>query len=266
MHCFFTGFLLAIIDLIGFIDVPSILQPDWPLPPGISAAQTTRSGGLSLAPYAALNLALHVGDDPAHVQANRRLLREHLALPREPLWLDQVHGTDVFVAHEHSIPQQAPRADAAYTDQSGMVLAVMTADCLPVLFVSQDGAEIAAAHAGWRGLAAGVLENTLRHFRASPCDIAAWLGPAISQEAFEVGDEVYTAFVQHDPAAQAAFIHKSDGHWQADLYALARLRLRAVGVTQIHGGDLCSFQDATRFYSYRRETPTGRMASLIWKA
>ena len=243
-----------------------ILQPDWPLPSGVSAAQTTRQGGVSCAPYAALNLALHVGDEPAHVDTNRRLLRQHLALPNEPLWLEQVHGTQVYIASNTSTPAQAPRADAAYTDQPGVVLAMMTADCLPVLFAARDGQEIAAAHAGWRGLAAGVLENTLGHFRAPPGDISAWLGPAISQAAFEVGDEVRTAFMQHDPAAEAAFMPSlRAGHWQADLYALARLRLRAAGLTHIYGGDLCSYQDPSRFYSYRRATPTGRMASLIWR-
>ena len=248
----------------------NILHPDWRVPSHILAAQTTRSGGISNAPYTALNLAQHVGDDPTHVLANRQRLREHLALPSEPLWLEQVHGTEVYVASDTSTSAQPPRADAAYTDQPNVVLAIMTADCLPVLFASQDGAEIAAAHAGWRGLAAGVLENTLRHFRAPPSTISTWLGPAISQEAFEVGDEVRATFMQHDPAAHRAFVpsprpENRSGHWQADLYALARLRLRASGVTHIYGGDLCSFSDP-RFYSYRQETPTGRMASLIWRA
>ncbi|MEW5838745.1 MAG: peptidoglycan editing factor PgeF [Pseudomonadota bacterium] len=244
----------------------SFMVPDWPLPPGVQAVQTTRSGGVSLAPYASLNLALHVGDDPAHVQANRRLLRQHLALPGEPLWLEQVHGTEVYRVQDANPPTHAPRADAAYTTQSGVVLAIMTADCLPLLFAAQDGSEIAAAHAGWRGLAAGVLENTLHQFQAPPGEICVWLGPAISQTAFEVGDEVRAAFVQHDGETEAAFIPGSrSGHWQADLYALARLRLRAVGVTQVYGGNLCCYQDSARFYSYRRETPTGRMASLIWR-
>ncbi|MGD9889061.1 MAG: peptidoglycan editing factor PgeF [Halothiobacillaceae bacterium] len=248
----------------------NILRPNWRVHPQVCAAQTTRSGGISHAPYAALNLAQHVGDEPAHVLANRQRLREHLALPSEPLWLEQVHGTEVYVINSAKTPAQPPRADAAYTDQPNVVLAIMTADCLPVLFASQDGMEIAAAHAGWRGLAAGVLENTLRHFRAPPSTISAWLGPAISQAAFEVGDEVRATFMQHDPAAHRTFTpsprpENRSGHWQADLYALARLRLRAAGVTHIFGGDLCSFSDP-RFYSYRQETPTGRMASLIWRA
>ena len=244
----------------------NILRPEWRLHPQVCAAQSTRSGGLSHAPYAALNLALHVGDDPTHVHTNRRLLQQHLALPSEPLWLEQVHGTEVYVASDTNTPAQPPRADAAYTDQPNVVLAIMTADCLPVLFASQDGMEIAAAHAGWRGLAAGVLENTLRHFRAPPSTISAWLGPAISQAAFEVGDEVRATFIHHDTQAKTAFVaSKHKNHWQADLYALARLRLRAAGVTHIFGGDLCSLSDP-RFYSYRQETPTGRMASLIWRA
>ncbi len=244
----------------------SFIVPAWPLPPGVRAVQTTRSGGVSHAPYDSLNLALHVGDDPAHVQTNRHLLRQQLALPGEPLWLAQVHGTEVYRAQDATPLAQAPRADAAYTTQSGVVLAIMTADCLPLLFATQDGREIAAAHAGWRGLAAGVLENTLRQFQAPPGEICVWLGPAISQMAFEVGDDVRDAFMQHDGEAETAFIPGSrPGHWQADLYALARLRLRAAGVTRMDGGELCSFQDSARFYSYRRATPTGRMASLIWR-
>ncbi len=243
----------------------TILRPAWLLPSSIHSAQTTRFGGISLAPYAELNLATHVGDTPAHVQENRRLVCEHLALPSEPLWLEQVHGISVHRATPENTPTQPPRADAAYTDQPGMVLAVLTADCLPVLFASRDGAEIAAAHAGWRGLHAGVLEATLTHFRSPPSDILAWFGPAISQAAFEVGGDVYQAFTEHDPAATSAFTPSTRrGHWQADLYQLARLRCHAAGIQSIHGGELCSFNDP-RFFSYRRETPTGRMASLIWR-
>ena len=244
----------------------TILQPAWPQPPGTHAAQTTRQGGVSLVPYAALNLATHVGDDLAHVQENRRLLRETLALPCEPLWLEQVHGTEVYAATSPNAPGQPPRADAAYTDQPGLVLAVLTADCLPVLFASRDGSEIAAAHAGWRGLNAGILEATLKAFKSPPAEIMAWFGPAISQAAFEVGDEVRHAFIQHDPATDSAFIPSTrHGHWYADLYQLARLRCHAAGIQSIFGGDLCSYADP-RFYSYRRATPTGRMASLIWRA
>ncbi|OYY75198.1 MAG: hypothetical protein B7Y40_01930 [Gammaproteobacteria bacterium 28-57-27] len=249
----------------------SFMVPDWPLPPGVRAAQTTRSGGVSGAPYASMNLATHVGDDPAHVQTNRQRLHAALALPGEPLWLEQVHGIAVHLAAHENMPTHAPRADAAYTDQPGMVLAVLTADCLPVLFASRDGQEIAAAHAGWRGLLGGVLEASLSHFRALPADIIAWLGPAISQAAFEVGDEVRTAFMQHDLAAYSAFVpspqseHRA-GHWQADLYSLARQRLAACGLQNVYGGELCSYSDSVNFYSYRREPTTGRMASLIWRA
>jgi len=244
----------------------NFLRPAWPLPSAIHCAQTTRFGGVSLAPYAELNLATHVGDMPVHVHENRHLLLEQLALPSEPLWLEQVHGTEVYVASSANAPTHPPRADAAYTDQPGVVLAVLTADCLPVLFASCDGTEIAAAHAGWRGLHAGVLEATLNTFKNPPEEILAWFGPAISQAAFEVGSEVREAFIQHDPAANLAFVPSArTGHWQADLYQLARLRCHAAGVHNIHGGDLCSFSDP-RFYSYRRETPTGRMASLIWRS
>jgi hypothetical protein len=244
----------------------SFIQPDWPIPANIHSAQTTRQGGVSLAPYASLNLATHVGDDPAHVTLNRRLLCEQLALPAEPLWLEQVHGTQVYVASHADTPAQPPRADASYTDQPGIVLAVLTADCLPVLFASRDGQEIAAAHAGWRGLLAGVLEATLANFRAPPTEIIAWFGPGIGAQDFEVGDEVRHAFIQHSPATHSAFTPSArTGHWYADLYTLARQRLATSGVRAVHGGDLCSYSDAARFYSYRRENPTGRMASLIWK-
>ncbi|MDD2892779.1 MAG: peptidoglycan editing factor PgeF [Halothiobacillaceae bacterium] len=249
----------------------SFIIPDWPRPPDVRAVQTTRNGGVSGAPYASLNLATHVGDDPAHVQANRQKLRTVLALPSEPRWLEQVHGIEVHLASHENTPPHAPRADAAYTDQAGIVLAIMTADCLPVLLASRDGQEIAAAHAGWRGLLGGVLEASLSHFRAPPTEIIAWLGPAISQAAFEVGDEVRTAFMQHDPAAHSAFVpsprseHRA-GHWQADLYSLARQRLAASGLQNVYGGELCSYSDSVNFYSYRREATTGRMASLIWRA
>ena len=242
-----------------------MIDPNWPRPPGVHAIQTTRQGGISLAPYTALNLATHVGDTPAHVQENRRLLRKHLALPSEPLWLEQVHGIEVYRTGHDESPQLPPRADAAYTAQPGIVLSVLTADCLPVLFASQDGREIAAAHAGWRGLLGGVLEATLAAFKSPRTQIIAWLGPAISQSAFEVGHEIRTAFVQHSPNARSAFVPSvRAGHWQADLYELARQRLAAHGLHNVYGGNLCSYSDPESFYSYRREKTTGRMASLIW--
>jgi hypothetical protein len=211
-------------------------------------------------------MATHVGDDPAHVAINRRLLREQLALPAEPLWLEQVHGIEVYTATHTEPPSLPPRADASYTDQPGIVLAILTADCLPVLFTSRDGQEIAAAHAGWRGLLAGILEATLTNFHAPPTEILAWFGPAIGRQAFEVGDDVRHTFIQHAAESHSAFTPSAHtGHWYADLYTLARQRLAACGVHDVRGGNLCSYSDAARFYSYRRENPTGRMASLIWK-
>lgn len=239
-----------------------LIIPDWAVPPGVRAVVTTRVGGGSQAPFDTFNLATHVGDDPRAVEENRRLLREALSLPADPLWLDQVHGIDVCDA---SRPASACRADAAYIDQPGVVLAVLTADCLPVFFVSADGREIGVAHAGWRGLAAGVLEALLDRFAAPPGAIRAWLGPAIGPMAFEVGDEVRAAFLAHAPEAAAAFVLSRPGHWHADLFLLARQRLAARGVHAVTGGGLCTVSDPARFYSYRRDGVTGRMASLIWR-
>lgn len=239
-----------------------VIVPEWPTLSGVRAVVTTRLGGVSQPPYDRLNLAMHVGDAPAAVNENRRLLREGLNLPAEPLWLEQVHGT--VVCDEH-IPAEGRCADAAYTDQPGVVLAVMTADCLPVFFASRDGREIGVAHAGWRGLEAGVLEATLNRFDAPVSEIVAWLGPAIGPAVFEVGDEVRAAFMAHDIEAGKAFVPARPGHWLADIYRLARQRLAAWGVTSVYGGDLCTVSDPARFYSYRRDGVTGRMASLIWR-
>lgn len=236
------------------------LIPDWPAPARVRAMMTTRRTGASSAPFNAFNLAAHVGDDPAAVAANRTALRRHL--PAEPLWLNQVHGTAVAEAARDTA---GCTGDAAIADQSGQVCAVLTADCLPVLFCDRAGTVVAAAHAGWRGLAAGVLETTVARMRRPPGQILAWLGAAIGPAAFEVGPEVRTAFVARHPAAASAFIPRADRFF-ADLYALARIRLAAAGVTGIHGGGLCTYNDTTRFYSYRREGQTGRMASLIWMA
>lgn len=236
--------------------------PDWPAPATVRAMQTTRRGGCSVAPWDSLNLGDHVGDDPSHVLANRARLRSRL--PGEPAWLKQVHGTRVVEA----MPDVSPviEADAAFARQSGAVCVVMTADCLPVLFCDRAGTVVGAAHAGWRGLAAGVLENTVAAMRArGAADILAWLGPAIGPDNFEVGAEVKEAFVQQQAGAQAAFrdYPGRPGKHLADIYQLARLRLAAVGVDQISGGGLCTVAD-TRFYSYRRDRVTGRMGSLIW--
>lgn len=239
-----------------------LIIPDWTVPPGVRAVVTTRLGGVSQAPYDSLNLATHVGDDPCAVAENRRRLREALRLPTEPLWLEQVHGIDVCDAAR---PASACRADAAYVDRPGVVLAVLTADCLPVFFASADGREIGVAHAGWRGLEAGVLEALLDRFSAPPGDIRAWLGPAIGPMAFEVGGEVRAAFLAHTPEAARAFVPTRSGHWLANLYLLARQRLAARGIHAVWGGELCTASDPARFYSYRRDGVTGRMASLIWR-
>ncbi len=237
------------------------IEPDWPTPLRVHALTTTRRGGYSLPPYAGLNLASHVGDDPAAVAANRNRLSAELGLPNEPLWLTQVHGCEVA---DTLLAKPGCQADAAIASAPGEVCAVLTADCLPVLFCDRAGTRVAAAHAGWRGLAAGVLEITLERLALPPEEILAWLGPAIGPQAFEVGGEVVAAFVTGDPGAMAGFRQVTAERWYADLYALARRRLQARGVEQITGGDYCTFSDAERFYSYRRDGRTGRMASLIW--
>ncbi len=234
--------------------------PDWPAPARVSSLQTTRSGGVSPAPYASLNLGDHVGDAPAHVAANRALLRA--CLPGEPLWLQQVHGTRVAGADSASTGREA---DAVVARRPGSVCAIMTADCLPVLLCDRDGTVVGAAHAGWRGLAAGVLENTVSAMGVAPERLLAWLGPAIGPRAFEVGPEVRDAFEKADPRTSQAFVPgTSAGKYLADIYALARLRLQAAGVHEIYGGGLCTVGDAATYFSYRRDQVCGRMASLIW--
>ncbi|MFP1754006.1 purine nucleoside phosphorylase YfiH [Lonsdalea quercina] len=237
-----------------------LIQPDWPAPASIRSCSTTRSGGSSREPYASLNLGHHVGDDIACVEQNRRRLVADAELPAEPHWLQQVHGTQV-VNLDDAFP--GTTGDAVYTSRQGKVCAVMTADCLPVLFCSLKGNEVAAAHAGWRGLQAGVLEQTLQAFRAAPSDIMAWLGPAIGPQQFEVGAEVREAFMESDPAAAHAFVARDD-KYLADIFQLARLRLRAAGVSRIYGGEYCTVSRPQHFFSYRRDGVTGRMASLIW--
>jgi polyphenol oxidase len=246
---------------------PDWISPDWPAPSNVRAVMTTRAGGVSQAPYAGFNLAVHVDDDPAAVAENRRLLRQWL--PAEPLWLNQVHGIDVAC----DAGARAPDADAGVAFNADEVRVVLTADCLPVLFCDEAGAVVAAAHAGWRGLAAGVLESTVSAMRTPPDRILAWLGAAIGPDAFEVGSEVRENFVAQHPLAAIAFRPALPGtldgaprKWLADLYVLARLRLATIGVTRIYGGGLCTYSDAERFYSYRREMRTGRMASLIWRS
>lgn len=241
---------------------PECIIPDWPAPPAVRALATTRHGGVSTGPYASLNLGGHVGDDPGAVAENRRRLRT--LLPAEPVWLQQVHGTRVVDA---AAPAGGiPEADAAFVRTPGIVCAVLTADCLPVLLCDAEGTAVAAAHAGWRGLAAGVLEETVGAMAADPGRLLAWLGPAIGPAAFEVGDEVRAAFTAGDQGAAAAFVPGPPGKWFADLYALARRRLGRMGVTRVHGGGFCTFGESARFYSFRRERNTGRMATLVWIA
>ncbi len=238
-----------------------MIYPDWPAAENVKAVITTRTGGVSGGPYQSLNLADHVGDVPWAVQQNRSLVQRQLKLPRRVLWLDQVHGdrvVDASTAHER------PSADASFTDQADLVCAVLTADCLPVLFCDRAGKRVAAAHAGWRGLAAGILENTVRALDTEPGQLLVWLGPAIGPLAFEVGADVRHTFVEQHAEAASAFVRQRPGHWLADLYQLARLRLLASGVTAVHGGRFCTFTERESFYSYRRDGVTGRMASLIW--
>lgn len=238
-----------------------MIVPDWPAPANVGAVTTTRQGGVSQPPYDSLNIADHVGDSTAAVLANRRRLRQQLALPAEPLWLNQVHGAGVADA---TSGVERPAADASFSYRSGAVCAVMTADCLPVLLCARDGSCVAAAHAGWRGLASGVLEASVNALGGEPQRLLAWLGPAIGPAVFEVGAEVREAFVKTHRQAAAAFVAQPNGRWLADLYQLARVRLQAAGVEAVYGGDFCTYTDRERFYSYRRDTVTGRMASLIW--
>ena len=248
-----------------------LLIPDWPLAPGnVGAFTTLRHGGVSHGPYGdgqgagGLNLGVHVEDSVQHVQQNRRLLRS--ILPAEPAWLTQVHGTDVVDAAQVTAHTEMSQADASIASEPGVVCVMMTADCLPVLFCDSAGRVVGAAHAGWRGLAAGVLENTVAAMRERGADeIYAWLGPAIGPQQFEVGQDVLDAFVAQDPANAQAFVSRADcaGKYLADIYALARSRLAKVSVNKVSGGGLCTVSDP-RYYSYRRDKVTGRMASLIW--
>lgn len=239
--------------------MPDFLVPAWPAPVGVRALQTLRAGGCSVAPWDSFNLGDHVADNALHVATNRALLRRFL--PDEPLWLKQVHGTVVVDA---GLVSGSPEADAVVCRKPGKVCAVMTADCLPVLFCDRAGTVVGAAHAGWRGLLAGILEATLREMAVVPSEIIAWLGPAIGPLAFEVGDDVRSAFVAHDPVAGKAFHPQGGAKWLADIYLLARQRLGAVGVVDISGGDRCTASEETTFFSYRRDGVTGRMASLVW--
>jgi YfiH family protein len=236
-----------------------LITPIWPAPAQVRAYSTTRHGGYSKPPYHGLNLADHVGDEA--VAANRALLVQSLKLPSEPVWLKQVHGIHTVTA---TLEHKNGAADASIARQPGQVCVILTADCLPVLFCDRGGNCVAAVHAGWRGLAGGILEATLQRLNVPAQDILVWLGPAIGPQAFEVGEEVRAAFMDFLPQAGDAFIPTRDGHWLADLYLLARQRLAHQGVTAVFGGDFCTYTDIERFYSYRRDKVTGRMASLIW--
>lgn len=242
----------------------SLIRPDWAAPACVHAVATTRNGGASRAPWSALNLGDHVGDDPATVLHNRELLRDALELPGDPAWLQQVHGTAVVDAARAG---EREAADASWTTSRGVVCAVLTADCLPVLFCNRAGTHVAAAHAGWRGLAAGVLESTVAWLAADgvrPDSLLAWLGPAIGPATYEVGDEVREAFLRADPGAGSAFRPGRPGHWRLDLYGAARQRLRRAGVTAISGGNFCTLAEPERFFSHRRDGVTGRQATLVW--
>jgi hypothetical protein len=246
---------------------PGWIVPDWRAPPSVRAAFSLRTGGVSEAPFDSLNLSTRVGDAEAAVRENRRRLARALALPAAPLWLRQQHGTVVVDADRLEQGTDAPAADAAVTRGRGRVLAVLVADCVPVLLARADGSAVAVAHAGWRGLCAGVLEAAMAALRAGAPGAApacAWLGPSIGPARFEVGEEVRAAFVERDAGAGDAFAPNARGRWQCDLQALARRRLAALGVDAVDAAASCTATHAGRYFSYRRERVTGRMAALVW--
>ncbi len=241
------------------------IVPNWPAPKNVRAFTTLRSGGMSEAPYDSFNLADHVGDHEKFVTANRQLLREKLQLPNEPVWLEQTHSTCVLSAE---LTTGDNKADASFTNQANQVCAILTADCLPVLLCDRLGTQVAAIHAGWRGLLNGIIEKTLERMQVPSQDILVWLGPAIGPRVYELGEEVRQQFLEKEAEAEAAFVpsHRK-GHWLGNLYDLARLRLQKHNVSAIYGGEYCTYSDKARFFSYRRDgDKTGRMASLIWIA
>jgi YfiH family protein len=236
------------------------IVPDWPAPANVKALQTTRHGGISAAPYDTLNLGSHVGDNPQAVARNRQLLEP--LVPSEPVWLEQVHGTAVANADAASCRVQA---DACIARHRGAVCVVMTADCLPVLLCDEAGTVVGAVHAGWKGLAAGVIEAAVNAMEVAPDKLMAWFGPAIGQEAFEVGAEVRAAFIAQQARAAEAFVaHGGQGKYLADIYLLARQRLEALGIGKVSGGNYCTYHQKDRFFSYRRDGATGRMGTFIW--
>lgn len=240
-----------------------LIIPDWPAPINVKALQTTRRGGVSSAPYDTLNLGMHVEDEPLNVARNRQLL--NVIVPTEPVWLNQVHGVKAVDAGNTTC---VPDADASWCRTRHTVCAVMTADCLPVLLCDREGSVVAAAHAGWRGLCDGVIESTVSAMQVPTEALIAWLGPAIGPSAFEVGDDVRVEFMRQQQEAESAFIPAGAGKWLGNMYRLARLRLERLGVTAVYGGgfdqDFCTYTDSERFYSFRRDGRTGRMATLIW--
>lgn len=273
----------------------AVIEPEWAAPGRVCSAFTLRGGGVSVAPYESLNLGTHVGDAAEAVRENRRRVRERLGLPAEPVWLAQVHGARVVdvdapgafddaagsasgaavsvragaavggaPGRAGGAPTLPPEADAAVTRTPGRVCVIQVADCMPVLFAARDGSAVGAAHAGWRGLAGGVLEQTIAKLAVPPAQLVAWLGPAISQVNFEVGDDVRAAFTKDDAGAAVAFEANSRGRWQCDLYVLARRRLATLGVGDVSGGGWCTYADPSRFFSFRRDGQCGRMAALIW--
>lgn len=246
----------------------NFVVPNWNAPPNVHAVMTTRNGGVSKSPYDGFNLATHVDDDLETVLENRRLLRTELSLPNEPFWLEQIHSNIVVEASTDLILPQADASysnqkDASYSNQKDVVCTVMTADCLPVLMCSTDGTQVAAIHAGWRGLANGIITNTVAALKTEK--VIVWFGAAIGAERFEVGDDVRDTFLKKSTDYATAFKVHENGGWLADIYALARIELAHLGITQVYGGEFCTVTDADRFYSYRRDKQTGRMATLIWR-
>ena len=243
------------------LESPGFITPVWPAPANVHALATLRAGGCSSGPFSSFNLAAHTGDDAATVQRNRTLLREHFGLPAEPVWLQQVHSNRIVTAEPD---ETGAEADGSWTSSVGHVCVVMTADCLPVLICDQYGSKVAAVHAGWRGLHAGVISHAISMLETDPVELMVWLGPAIGPRAFEVGPEVLRAFTDSNGENTSAFRQTDDQHWLCDLYQLARIELSSQGITSVFGGNECTFTDEKRFYSYRRDGNTGRMASLIW--
>lgn len=238
-----------------------IIKANWEAPENIIAFSSTRQGGVSISPFDTFNLAAHCGDNPDDVEINRQHLIKTQQLPTFPIWLQQTHSN---IAIEIDNTHSNLRADASYTRLPNTICAILTADCLPILLCNKAGNEVAAIHAGWRGLAAGIIENTIKHFHAKPEDVLAWFGPAISQKVYSVGDDMRNVFVQHNQTAETAFTPIDSKHWLADLIMLARQRLQSMGVKAVYGGEFCTYTQEDLFFSYRRDGETGRIVSLIY--